>query len=239
MFNEPISKRRAYASALWLTPKFSKIKVTTPENNKKNFATVLNMWLVYGLSLILSLAVLAKYLQVYPYLRQRADIYVNVFFAGLVGIGIFLLGISAKALTHKLAQQTAPDFISELNDIRTGQTNNISLGTMDEHLLSDGYVLLTYLTQEDKAKHKAEIEKIKHDHAEQQLVVYVLPYRVPYMVQLDDYIFCYVIKDRNLRLLGIVNDNTDHSMMSKLVQSHKLGELAPFEEVEKNCEIIK
>lgn len=239
MFNETISKRRVYASALWLAPRFSKIKVTTPENNKKSFATVLNMWLVYGLPAILSLAILVKYLQIYPYLRQRADIYVNAFFVGLVGIGIFLLGVSAKALTHKLAQRTAPDFISELNYIRTGQTNSISLGTMDEHLLSDGYVLLTYLSQEDKAKHKTEIEKIKRDHAEQQIVVYILPYRIPYMVQLDDYIFCYVIQNRSLRLLGVVRDNTDHSMLSKLVQSHKLGELAPFEEVEENCEIIK
>ena len=109
----------------------------------------------------------------------------------------------------------------------------------DPHLLKTKYILLTYLSVDDKAKHKDEIAQVARNNPHKKVIVYVLPYRVPYIVRFDEYVFCFVVKDGKMQLLGIVQDNKDHTMPAILAQTHKVGPLMKGEEVEKNYEVIE
>lgn len=108
----------------------------------------------------------------------------------------------------------------------------------DPHLINPNCIILTYISEDDKAKHKDEINQIVRSNPHKKVVVYVLPYRVPYIVRFDEYVFCFAVKDGKMQLLGIVQDNKDHTMPAILAQTHKVGQLMKGEEVEKNYEII-
>lgn len=151
----------------------------------------------------------------------------------------FLLGLTCTVCYILIMAKNGPRIARPLVKWLYNKDTKLISDFYDPHLLGINYILLTYLSVDDKAKHKDEIAQIARNNPHKKVVVYVLPYRVPYIVRFDEYVFCFAVKDGKMQLLGIVGDNKDHTMPAILAQTHKVGPLMKGEEIEKNYEIMK
>lgn len=108
----------------------------------------------------------------------------------------------------------------------------------DSFLRSRKYIFVTFASQADKEKHKQDLQDLMTKHPHKKLVVYVLPRRVPFMLELDNEIMCYDVENGRLRVLGFIQDTKDHSRLPIAMSEHKLGIRLPNEVISKNYEVM-
>lgn len=108
----------------------------------------------------------------------------------------------------------------------------------DQFLRFRKYIFVTFANQADKEKHKQDLQDLMTKYPHKKLVVYVLPRRVPFMLELDNEIMCYDVENGRLRVLGFIQDTKDHSRLPIAMSEHKLGIRLPNEVISKNYEVM-
>lgn len=231
LFNEPTEKRRLYATWLWLTPKYSNTNIITnadkKQHNKISFETVT----IVAIAFILGYYIYRKFLPAIPYIASRTDVITREVIIAFVYILVFVIAYSTGKIIMRKQLHNLPQLAKDLVEVSTGKLTPTYAQT-DKHLLSEDYVILTYTSESERIANQAEIDTAVQQFRDKWIVVYTLPYRIPYMVRLDNYIFCFSFENKKLHLLGIARDNHDHTALARLAQTHKLGPLMSGETIQ-------
>lgn len=231
-FSETTNKREIYTTYLHLVYKnLNRNLIRKQKIDKKRFIIYIVCLLgVIAMGDNLFQIILSQILSTKgsAYQIQKTSEYALIYTISLVWCALIIFCISEIGRLFK----------EKNNKKRTVEFNTEVAKFADPHLLKTKYILLTYLSADDKAKHKDEIDQIVRSNPHKKVVVYIMPYRVPYIVRFDEYVFCFAVKNGKMQLLGIVSDNKDHTMPAILAQSHKVGPLMKGEEIEKNYKVL-
>lgn len=150
-----------------------------------------------------------------------------------------IIGIISTSLIFSFIKTGVPKTLALATKIRLKNYNGTTESFVDMHLYDPKYIILTYTSKKDKEKHQTEIQSIIKQHPHKKVIVYILPQRIPYIISIDDYVFCFTIKHPyKMQLLGIVKENRDHTIPAILAQTHKVGQPMKGETIDKNYEIV-
>lgn len=238
IFNESKNNRKMYSAYLKSSFNYTSANLKDPKNKeiiakaRKKGLWICIAFIFLGVFVYKPIA----YLEVpFKYGAFQISSMSDIFSTYIFG---FLFGFAYTVCYILIIAKNGPRIARPLIKWLYGKNAKLISDFYDPHLINPNYILLTYLSADDKTKHKDEIAQVARNNSHKKVVVYTLPYRVPYIVRFDEYVFCFAVKNGVMQLLGIVQDNKDHTMPAILAQTHKVGPLMKGEEIEKNYEIV-